>query len=176
MNALKMFEHECYGKIRVVDIDGEPWFVGKDIALALGYKQPEHAIKRHCTGCMKRTPIQTRSGTRDTRVLKETDVYALVMHSTLPGAEKFQQWVYDVIAQLRKTGVVDLREQKAVTGNVHPAIERLNAVLLKEDADSRQASIDGKALRDRRKTKKENEAEIKRCKEELQLKLPLLFE
>ena len=176
MNALKMFEHECYGKIRVVDIDGEPWFVGKDVCEAMGHSNHNLAIKRHCKGVTKSYPLQTSGGTQDVRIITETDVYALVMHSTLPGAEKFQQWVYDVIAQLRETGVVDLREQKVVTGNVHPAIERLNAVLLKEDADSRQASIDGKALSDRRKTKKENEAEIKRCKEELQLKLPLLFE
>ncbi|ARU06123.1 hypothetical protein CCO03_16885 [Comamonas serinivorans] len=91
--------------IRVLEIDGEPWFVGRDVADALGYADPTTAIRSHCRGVQKLHPLQTAGGRQEVRVLSEPDVLRLIVNSTLPTAERFERWVFeDVLPSIRKTG------------------------------------------------------------------------
>ena len=92
--------------IRVVSIDNEPWFVGKDVALALGYKDTINAIKQHCRGVVKHHPIRDSLGrAQEVRVISEGDVMRLIVSSQLPAAERFERWVFDeVLPTIRKTG------------------------------------------------------------------------
>lgn len=92
--------------IRVVEIDGEPWFVGKDVALALGYADPTTAIRSHCRGVQNLHPISDSLGrTQEARVLNEANVLRLIVNSNLSAAEKFEAWVFEeVLPTIRRTG------------------------------------------------------------------------
>lgn len=92
--------------VRAVQIDGEAWFVGKDVAGQLGYANETDAMNRHCRGVVKHYPIADSLGRmQDTRIINEPDLYRLVVGSTLPAAEKFERWVFeDVLPSIRKTG------------------------------------------------------------------------
>lgn len=104
MNELQIFNSGEFGEIRTIEIDGKPYFVGTDIAKALGYNNPRDAVLRHCKGVVKRdTP--TSSGIQSMSYINEGDLYRLIMKSKLPSAEKFESWVMDeVLPTIRKTG------------------------------------------------------------------------
>lgn len=104
MNELQIFNSEEFGDIRTAEIDGKPYFVGTDVAKALGYNNPRDAVSRHCKGVVKRdTP--TSSGIQSMSYINEGDLYRLIMKSKLPSAEKFESWVMDeVLPTIRKTG------------------------------------------------------------------------
>jgi prophage antirepressor-like protein len=104
MNELQIFNSGEFGDIRTAEIDGKPYFVGADVAKALGYNNPRDAVSRHCKGVVKRdTP--TSSGIQSMSYINEGDLYRLIMKSKLPSAEKFESWVMDeVLPTIRKTG------------------------------------------------------------------------
>lgn len=104
MNELQIFNSEEFGEVRTIEIDGKPYFVGTDVAKALGYSNPRKAILDHCKGVTKRdTP--TSSGVQSMSYINEGDLYRLIMKSKLPSAEKFEAWVMDeVLPAIRKTG------------------------------------------------------------------------
>ena len=104
MNELQIFNSGEFGEIRTIEIDGKPYFVGTDVAKALGYSNPRKAILDHCKGVTKRdTP--TSSGVQSMSYINEGDLYRLIMKSKLPSAEKFESWVMDeVLPTIRKTG------------------------------------------------------------------------
>lgn len=104
MNELQIFNSEEFGEVRTVEIDGKPYFVGADVAKALGYSNPRKAILDHCKGVTKRdTP--TSSGIQSMSYINEGDLYRLIMKSKLPSAEKFEKWVFDeVIPSIRTNG------------------------------------------------------------------------
>ena len=104
MNELQIFNSGEFGEIRTIEIDGKPYFVGTDVAKALGYSNPRKAILDHCKGVTKRdTP--TSSGVQSMSYINEGDLYRLIMKSKLPSAEKFESWVMDeVLPAIRKTG------------------------------------------------------------------------
>lgn len=91
-------------EIRTVSINGDPWFVAKDVAETLGYAKPENAVKQHC----KRSntcPLESGGQVRHLTIIPEGDVFRLVVRSNLPSAEKFETWVMDeVLPSIRKTG------------------------------------------------------------------------
>lgn len=92
--------------IRTVTLDGEHWFVAKDVAVALGYKDPSMAMRSHCRGVSKLHPILDALGrTQEVRIIREPDLYRLIVGSTLPAAQEFEAWVFEeVLPTLRKTG------------------------------------------------------------------------
>lgn len=92
--------------VRTVYENGQAWFVGKDVAEALGYKDTINAVKQHCRGVVKHHPIVDSLGrTQDARIISEPDMFRLVVNSHLPAAERFERWVFeDVLPTLRKTG------------------------------------------------------------------------
>lgn len=97
-------------KIRVVTVNDEPWFVGSDVAKALGYAKPENALSRHC----KASSTTPKQGGGYLTIIPERDVYRLIMRSKLPAAEQFEEWVVgEVLPTIRKTGGAYLTEQKA---------------------------------------------------------------
>lgn len=104
MNELQIFNSGEFGEIRTIEIDGKPYFVGTDVAKALGYNNPRDAVSRHCKGVVKHdTP--TSSGIQSMSYINEGDLYRLIMKSKLPSAEKFEAWVMDeVLPTIRKTG------------------------------------------------------------------------
>lgn len=114
---LQIFENAEFGSVRAIDVNGEPYFVGKDIAEALGYAVPHKAIYDHCKGVLKRnTP--TNSGVQEMSFIPESDVYRLIFRSKLPSAEKFETWVVgEVLPSIRKHGAYMNEEtlEKALT-------------------------------------------------------------
>lgn len=91
--------------VRVVQgDDGDSLFVARDVAEALGYANPRDAIGRHCRGVVKRD-IPSASGVQSYSVLREPDVYRLIVKSQLPSAERFEAWVFEeVLPTIRQTG------------------------------------------------------------------------
>lgn len=105
MNNITPYRFEG-ANVRALEIAGEPWFVGRDVADVLGYKDPVNAIKQHCRGVAKYHPIQDAlARLQETRLISESDMLRLVVNSTLPAAERFERWVFeDVLPSIRKTG------------------------------------------------------------------------
>lgn len=106
MNDLQIFSNSEFGNIRTVTIDGEPWFVGKDIAEALGYEKPTDAVRKRVDdedrGISK---METPSGIQNMTVINESGLYSLILSSKLPNAKKFKRWVTsEVLPAIRKTG------------------------------------------------------------------------
>lgn len=114
MYNIETFTKDEFGSIRMIEIDGKPYFVASDIAKALGYVRPQNAISTHCRGALKRG-IGVQTGTRsdgtpalqtiEMLVIPEGDMYRLIVHSKLESAERFETWVFDeVLPTMRKTG------------------------------------------------------------------------
>lgn len=129
MNELKVFENPEFGTIRTVEINGEPWLVGKDVAAALGYKDTVNALKSHVDDDDKRGwRITTPSGEQTMTVINESGLYSLVLSSKLPTAKKFKRWVTsEVLPSVRKHGA-------------YMTPETLEAVLLNPDTLIRLAT------------------------------------
>ena len=106
MNELKVFNNPEFGKVRTVEINGEPWLVGKDVAAALGYQNPQRAIRDHVEDEDKGvTEMVTPGGKQSVPIINESGLYSLVLSSKLPGAKKFRRWVTsEVLPSIRKTG------------------------------------------------------------------------
>ena len=105
-NNLQIYNNDVFGKIRGMMIDGKPYFVGKDVASALGYKDTKNALKDHVKAKYKRRgQIATPSGKQMATLINEPGLYSLIMSSKLPAAEEFQDWIFEkVIPSIRKTG------------------------------------------------------------------------
>ena len=122
MTDLQIFNSPESGEIRTIEKNGEPWFVGKDVAAALGYEKPTDAVRKHVDvedrGISK---METPSGAQETTIINESGLYSLVLSSKLPTAIKFKRWVTsEVIPSIRKHG-----------GCLTP--DKLEEVLLKPD-------------------------------------------
>lgn len=107
MDELQIFNNEEFGQVRVVTRDNEPWFVGKDVATILGYKDTSDSIKRHVDDEDKLTRCFTDTGqSRQMVIINESGMYSLILSSKLPGAKKFKKWVTgDVLPSIRKHGM-----------------------------------------------------------------------
>ena len=115
MNELMVFNNAEFGKIRTIEINGEPWFVGKDVASALGYAKPRNAIATHVDEEDKKdAPIQgDLGGTQEMTIINESGVYALIFGSKLPNAKKFKHWVTsEILPTIRKTGTYLIAQHK----------------------------------------------------------------
>ena len=104
MNQLTPFAFDD-NTVRVIDLDGQAYFVGRDVTDVLGYANSRDAMEKHCKGVAKRYPLQTPGGMQEVRILNEGDVLRLVVRSKLPAAERFERWVFDeVLPQIGRTG------------------------------------------------------------------------
>ena len=114
MNELQIFNNEEFGKIRTVTIDNEPWFVGKDVATALGYSNSRKALADHVQEDDKGvTKCDTLGGKQDLTTINESGLYALIFGSKLESAKRFKHWVTsEVLPTLRKTGSYEMPKKK----------------------------------------------------------------
>ena len=105
-NKLQIFNNPEFGQIRTLEIGGEPWFAGKDVAEALGYSNTKDALSRHVDEEDKRgSRFPTPSGEQTMTFINESGLYSLVLCSKLPSAKKFKRWITsEVLPALRKTG------------------------------------------------------------------------
>ena len=104
MNEIKIFENTEFGSVRTIEENGKVMFCGKDIAMSLGYKRPADAISAHCKGVCE-LPTPTAGGVQKMKYISEGDIYRLAAKSELPGAEKFESWIFDeVLPSIRKHG------------------------------------------------------------------------
>lgn len=107
MNNIQIFNNTEFGEIRTLLIDGEPWFVGRDIALKLGYQKPQNAIRDNVDeGDARKQGIQDNNNhIQQMVVVNEAGMYSLIFGSKLPSAKKFKKWVTsEVLPTIRKTG------------------------------------------------------------------------
>ena len=133
-NEIRIFENEQFGKVRTLLIDGQPWFVGKDVAEALGYTNSRKALIDHVDeedkGVTKR---DTLGGNQKLTIINESGLYCLIIKSKLEGARQFKRWVTsEVLPSIRKYGAYLTEEALArVTGDTSEA-EKLFTELKKE--------------------------------------------
>lgn len=107
MNELQIFNSEEFGDIRTVTIDKEPWFVGKDVATALGYAKPLNALSTHVEkdDSLKQGITDSLGREQETIFINESGLYALIFGSKLDSAKRFKRWVTsEVLPAIRKTG------------------------------------------------------------------------
>ena len=159
MNELMIFNNPEFGEIRTIEEDGKVLFCGSDVAKALGYKRPNDAISAHCKGTVKRR-IGVRTGTKadgtpavqnlEMLFIPEGDIYRLAAKSELPGADKFESWIFDeVLPSIRRHGAYMTPEtiEKILTD---PDTIIQLATELKEEQDKRKA-LENRVKRDRPK-------------------------
>lgn len=155
MNDLTTFTNPEFGQVRTVEIDGTPWLVGKDVAVALGYKNPSNAILKHVDDEDKRLEVlpqgadtqngdvppasdvvvkhDTPSGSTKTALINESGLYSLILSSKMPKAKAFKHWVTsEVLPAIRRDGVYqsvknqqELEEAIARNANIQTAIDRV---------------------------------------------------
>ena len=107
MNELKIFQNPQFGEIRTITEDGVTLFCASDVAKALGYKKPSDAVAVHCRYTAKRSipHPQSPGKTIEMNFIPEGDIYRLAARSELPGADAFEQWIFDeVLPSIRKHG------------------------------------------------------------------------
>ncbi len=147
MNDIQIFSNEQFGQVRVITKDGEPWFVGKDIAEVLGYLNTKDAIATHVYEEDKKIIQRSENATleipnRGLTIINESGLYSLILSSKLPQAKKFKKWVTsDVLPSIRKHGMYATDE---LINN--PDLLIAAATKIKEE---RQARLEAEKQRDK---------------------------
>lgn len=112
MNELQVFKNQEFGQVRTLTLNDEPWFVGKDVAEALGYAEPRSAVSKKVDDADRGVAeMETPSGKQNMTIINESGLYALIFGSKLESAQKFKRWVTsEVLPALRKTGQYQVKE------------------------------------------------------------------
>ena len=131
MNDLTTFSNPEFGQVRTVEIDGTPWLVGKDVAIALGYKNPQRAIRDHVdTEDQGVTKTVTPSGEQEMLIINESGLYSLILSSKMPKAKAFKRWVTsEVLPAIRKTGAYESFQAQQHIEQLEATNTRLNAAI-----------------------------------------------
>lgn len=148
MNELTLFENEEFGSIRTLTIDGEPWFVGKDLADILEYQNGSRDINRHVDEeDRQKITLEISGQNREITIVNESGVYSLILSSKMPNAKKFKHWVTsEVIPSIRKHGAY-MTEKTLEQALLNPDYLVQLALKLKEETDKRkQLEIDKQQL------------------------------
>lgn len=140
MNELQIFNNHEFGQMRTVSIDGEPWFVGKDVTAALGYQNASKALADHVDDDDKlNNETLVSLGQRGGWLINESGLYSLVLSSKLPSAKRFKRWVTsEVLPAIRKHGDYQVL-QKAMTEPDKTKVMRAEAML--RNSISKQAKM-----------------------------------
>lgn len=144
MNDIQIFSNEQFGQVRVITKDGEPWFVGKDIAEVLGYSNSRDALITHVDEEDRNTVAISdgKRGNPNQTIINESGLYSLILGSKLPSAKKFKKWVTsDVLPSIRKHGMYATDE---LINN--PDLLIAAATKIKEE---RQARLEAEKQRDK---------------------------
>ena len=150
MNDLTVFENPEFGAIRTVELDGEPWLVGKDVATALGYSNTRDALDRHVDPEDKNTVVNPdgNRGNPNMTIINESGLYSLVLSSKLPTARKFRRWVTsEVLSSIRKTGGYNLPKDYPSALRALADTEEKRLALLAENEAQRQVIADFEPVR-----------------------------
>ena len=139
-NDLMIFNNVDFGEVRILNVKGEPWFIGKDVAEVLGYAKARNAIAQHIDDEDKKVaPIQGNlGGTQEMTIINESGLYSLVLKSKLPQAKKFKRWVTsEILPSVRKHGAYMTNEviEKTLTD---PDFLIQLATQLKEERQARK--------------------------------------
>lgn len=135
MNDLTTFSNPEFGQVRTVEINGTPWLVGKDVAIALGYKNPQRAIRDHVdTEDQGVTKTVTPSGEQEMLIINESGLYSLILSSKMPKAKAFKHWVTsEVLPAIHKTGVYEtvkaqqhIEQLEATNAQLNMAIQNVS--------------------------------------------------
>lgn len=119
---LAVFENEQFGEVRALLIDGEPWFVAKDVATALGYADTDQAIRKNCKKA-ETYPVESTGQVRHVVIIPESDIFRLIVRSRLPQAEQYQDWVCEeVLPTLRRTGFYSMAQVEGGESDELPSI------------------------------------------------------
>lgn len=131
MNDLQIFENPEFGSVRTVEIDGTPWLVGKDVAVALGYAKPTDAIRKHVDPEDKGiSKTETPSGEQEMLIINESGLYSLILSSKMPKAKAFKHWVTsEVLPAIHKTGAYESFQAKQHIEQLEATNTRLNAAI-----------------------------------------------
>ena len=138
-NEVQIFENAEFGKVRTVVVKDEPYFVGKDVAEILGYKDTVNALKAHVdeedkTGWQITTPSR---GTQTATIINESGLYSLILSSKLPAAKKFKRWVTsEVLPSIRKTGSYTAKHAKP-----DDAMQSKRLEVMEQNARTRAANL-----------------------------------
>ena len=143
MSNIKIFENPEFGSIRTVEINNEPWFVGKDVAEVLGYSNPRKALADHVRDNHKMDGVTIRDSMgreQNPIVIDEAGLWSLVMRSKIPKAEAFQEWVTsEVLPSIRKHGGYLSPEKIEEVLSDPDTIIKLATTLKEEQAKRREA-------------------------------------
>lgn len=139
MNDLKIFESEAFGKIRVLEKDGEPWFVAADVCRALEHSNNRMALERLDDDEKGVSSIYTPGGPQETSVVNEPGLYALVLGSRKPEAKAFKRWItHEVIPSIRRHGAY-MTPETLEAAIMNPDYLLKVVVALKDEKDKRKA-------------------------------------
>ncbi len=154
MNSLKIFENPEFGKIRTMELNNEPWFVGKDVAVILGYVDASSAVSKNVDKEDKTTLLLQQDGSNyksKTIIINESGLYSLIISSKLPTAKAFKRWVTsEVLPAIRKTGgyiptTPQMSEQeimaKAVQISMATIAQQKDVILALESRNAMQEQI-----------------------------------
>ena len=140
MSQLQIFQNSEFGEIRTIEREGEPWFVGKDVAAVLGYADPFGALKKHVEEEDKQNcQNDSFESPRGMTIINESGLYSLVLSSKLPTAKKFKRWVTsEVIPSIRKHGMYATQSTvEQMLADPDTAIRLLNEI--KSEREQRKA-------------------------------------
>ncbi len=137
MKNIQIFNSPEFGKIRTIVIDGEPWFVGRDVCASLGYTDVKAGTRKNVDEEDKRVcPVDTPSGNQNMTIINESGLYSLIFGSKLESAKKFKKWVTsEVLPSIRKTGAYGQPQLPQTTGE-KIALLAQGHVELKAEIDS----------------------------------------
>lgn len=149
MNDLTTFSNPEFGQVRTVEINGTPWLVGKDVAIALGYKNPQRAIRDHVdTEDQGVTKTVTPSGEQEMLIINESGLYSLILSSKMPKAKAFKHWVTsEVLPAIHKTGAYESFQVKQHIEQLEATNTRLNAAI-QAVSEAKAALANVTAMRD----------------------------
>lgn len=143
-NHIQVFNNTEFGEIRTVRINGEPYFVGKDVAEALGYVKARNAIAKHVDDEDKKdAPIQgDLGGTQNMTIINESGMYSLILSSKLEGAKRFKRWVTsEILPSIRKTGAYATDSAAAEYKARELRIKEMNAQARLINAETRRLTV-----------------------------------
>ena len=144
-NKIQGFNNTEFGNIRSMEIGGEPWFVGKDVATALGYAKPENAVSNHVDSEDKTSTLIQGSGSNyksKAIIINESGLYSLILGSKLDGAKRFKRWVTsEVLPAIRKTGAYATDSKAAEIKMRELRVKEMNAQARLLNAETRRLKI-----------------------------------
>ena len=151
MKEMQIFNNEEFGEVRTIIINGEPWFVGKDIASALGYSKVSEALKTNVDEMDSSLVgvMDALGREQQTKVINESGLYSLIFGSKLETAKKFKRWVTsDVLPTLHKTGVYAIKSAPLAErpGEVAKLINSLTSIMKNNRSASKEIAENAKII------------------------------